>query len=155
MSSTLEGTPNHARAEALAADPRAVEAATRAFFALAERWKLSGDEARRLLAAPSERTYHGWKSGKVGRLGPDGLVRISYLLGIAAFLDRLFAGAPERAAAWMKCPNQSALTGGRSALAFVLDGGVVALDALHGSLQAEVGGGSPVTTLAAVPAGRR
>ena len=56
--------------------------ALRAFFALAERWKLRGAEQRTLLGDPPESTYFKWKKMKDGALGRDEIDRISYLLGI-------------------------------------------------------------------------
>jgi hypothetical protein len=146
MAEQLMNTPDQARAEALADDPRVVAAAMRAFFAVADRWELTAEQARRLLGAPAERTYYSWKREGVERISPDALMRISYVLGIAALLERLFAGAPERAQGWMRRPNTSPLTAGRSALDFVLDGGLVALDELRSWLQTDAGGGAPVAT---------
>jgi hypothetical protein len=45
----------------------------------------------------------------------------------------------------MRQPNTGPLTHGQSALQFVLEGGLVALDELHGLLQSDVGGGAPVS----------
>lgn len=137
--------PGYDRAEQLAGDPRVVRQALRAYFAVAHRWQLNTDESRRLLGAPSESTYFNWKRKGVDSISPDTLVRISYVLGIAAFLRRLFSGAPEVADDWMRRPNSGPLTHGRPALDFVLDGGIVALDELHGLLQSDAGGGTPVT----------
>jgi hypothetical protein len=142
--------PAYGRAEQLAADPRVVREALRAYFAVADRWQLKTDEGRRLLGAPSESTYFTWKKRGVDSISPDTLLRISYVLSIAAFLRRLFGGAPERADEWMRRPNSGPLTRGRSALEFVLDGGVVALDELHGFLQSDTGSGAPVTIESAV-----
>jgi hypothetical protein len=134
------------RAEALAQDPRAVRAALRAFFAIAERWSLSTDEARRLLGSPSESTFFAWKRDGARSVSPDAMLRVSYVLGIAALLERLFAGSPARAKQWMRQPNTGPLTRGRSAIELVLEGGLVALDELHGLLQSDAGGGAPVAT---------
>jgi hypothetical protein len=146
--------PDYARAERLASDRAVVRAGLRAFFAVAERWGLKTDEARRLLGSPSESTYFEWKRKGVASLSPDVLLRVSYVLGIAALLGRLFAGAPERANKWMKLPNAGPLTRGRTALEFVLEGGLVALDDLNGLLQSDVGG-SPVSNEAIAAARTR
>jgi hypothetical protein len=137
--------PDYTRAERMADDPKVVRASLRAYFAIAERWGLKADEARRLLGAPSESTFFAWKKNGVASVSPDVLVRISYVLGIAALLKRLFLGAPHRGNNWMRQPNAGPLTQGRTALEFVLDGGLVALDELHGLLQSDVGGGAPVS----------
>ncbi len=137
--------PAHGRAEQLAGNPRVVREALRAYFRVVDRWQVKTDEGRRLLGGPSESTYFTWKRKGTESLSPDTLTRISYVLGIAALLQRLFSGAPDRADEWMRRPNSGPLTEGRSALDFVLEGGVVALDELHGLLQSDAGGGPPVT----------
>jgi hypothetical protein len=144
--------PDYARAERLATDPRVVRAGLQAFFAVAERWDLKTEEARRLLGSPAESTFFTWKKRGIDSVSPDVLLRISYVLGIAALLQRLFAGAPERANQWMRQPNTGPLTRGRTALEFVLEGGVVAMDELHGLLQSDVGGGAPVSVETLAPA---
>jgi hypothetical protein len=146
-------SPSYQRAEAVAGDPRVVRAALRAFFAVADRWGLRTDEARRLLGSPAESTFFVWKRKGVDAVSPDVMVRISYVLGIAAFLERLFAGAPERARVWIRQPNTGPLTQGRTALEYLLEGGVVALDALHGLLQSDAGGGLPVSVRALAASG--
>ena len=131
---------DYARAEQLATDPTVVREGLRAFFAIADRWELKTDEARRLLGSPSESTYFKWKKNEIRSLSPDMLLRVSYVLGIAALLRRLFAHAPERANKWIKLPNTGPLTQGRTALEFVLEGGLVALDELNCQLQSDAGG---------------
>ncbi len=142
----MRSDSEYGQAERLAANPRHVRAALSAFFAIAGRWGLKTDEARRLLGSPSESTYFNWKSKGVTSVSPDVMIRISYILGIAALLERLFAAAPHRANAWIRQPNSGPLTRGRTALDFLLDGGLVAMDELHGVLQSDVGAGAPVTT---------
>ncbi len=137
--------PSYSRAESLAANPRAVRAALRLYFAIVERWGLKGDEARRLLGSPSESTYFSWKKQGVDAVSPDVMLRLSYTLGIAALLQRLFSAVPERAAPWMRTANHGPLTAGRSPLELVLEGGPVALDRLYGQLTDDAGGGLPVT----------
>jgi Protein of unknown function (DUF2384) len=146
---SMELVPDYSKAERLAGDSRHVRAGLRAFFAIADRWDLRVDEARRLLGSPSESTYHGWKSRGVAKVSPDVMVRISYIIGIAALLERLFAGAPDRANTWMRQPNTGPFTRGRTALDYLLEGGLVAMDELHGLLQSDAGAGSPL-----VPASR-
>jgi hypothetical protein len=141
---------DYTRAERLASDPVVVGSALRAFFAISDRWGLKAAEARRLLGSPSESTYFSWKKKGVTGVSPDVLLRISYVISIAALLERLFAGAPERAHKWMTSPNKGPLTKGRTALEFALEGGLIALDELNGLLQSDVGGGAPVSTDAIV-----
>jgi hypothetical protein len=116
------------------------ESALDAFFALAERWQLDSEEQRILLGSPSASTLFAWKKSRAARLAPDVLVRISYLLGIAAALSRVFALAPARAAVWMRTANDGPLTRGRTPLSVALDGGVVALHSLRMLLEHDAGG---------------
>ena len=117
-----------------------VKAALRAFFNLAALWQLSEREQLLLLGSPSASTLYAWKAHGTRRLAPDVLRRISYLLGIHAALRRLFAGAPARAAEWMRRPNAGPLTEGRTPLEYVLTGGPIALHTLRAFLEAEAGG---------------
>ena len=139
----METTVDFSLAERLAGDPHRVGVALRAFYAIADRWGLKADDARRLLGSPSESTYFEWKRKPPSSLSPDSMVRISYLLGMAALLERLFATAPERANAWVSQPNSGPLTEGSTALEYMLDGGLVAMDELFGQLQSDAGFGSP------------
>lgn len=146
--------PNYAQAERLAGESRFVRQGLRAFFAVADRWGLKADEARRLLGSPSGSTYYAWKSKGVNTVSPDVMIRVSYILGIAALLERLFAAAPERAKQWINQPNMGPLTRGRTALDYLLEGGLVAMDELHGLLQSDAGSGSPTRHESAVARAR-
>jgi hypothetical protein len=64
------------------AEPGLVGPALRAFFNLAERWKLRVADQRKLLGDPPESTFYKWKRERDGTLSRDTLERISYLLGI-------------------------------------------------------------------------
>ena len=80
--------------------------ALRAFFSLAERWRLSTDEQRALLGWPSRSTLFAWKKGQVGALPYDTLTRLSLLLGIykalhVLYLDDAFADG------WVKLRNSN------------------------------------------------
>ncbi|HVT93728.1 MAG TPA: MbcA/ParS/Xre antitoxin family protein [Bryobacteraceae bacterium] len=90
--------------------------AMRAFFNVAGAWQLSVKEQTALLGHPPASTYHKYKSGQVGRLPYDMLVRISLVLGIYKALHILY---PDDALAdrWVKLPNSNPLFGGEPALA--------------------------------------
>ncbi len=113
-------------------------AALRAFFRLAEKWKLTADQERILLGSPGRSTYFRWKKDLAGALQKDTLERISYLLGIYKALHILFPRA-EQADGWVRRPNTSPLFGGRSALDRMLHGRVSDLFVVRQHLDAQRG----------------
>ena len=117
----------------------AVSAAFRAFFRIAEAWKLDNAAARTLLGRPPASTYYKWKTGEVGSVSRDVVERLSYLLGIYRSLQLLLPD-PEAADAWVRRPNQAPLFGGRSALDRMLSGNVADLYRVREYLDAERGG---------------
>lgn len=112
--------------------------ALRAFFALAERWKLRAAEQRTLLGEPPESTYFKWKKQQDGAPSRDVIERISYLLGIWKDLQILFPD-PAQADAWVRKPNDAPLFGGRSALDRMLSGNVADLYVVRQYLDAQRG----------------
>ena len=122
------------------AQPEATLAAPalRAFFNLADRWKLRVAEQRRLLGDPPESTFYKWKRERDGALSRDTLERISYLLGIFKALAILFP-QPERADAWLRKPNAAATFGGANALERMLSGHVADLYVVRQYLDAQRG----------------
>jgi hypothetical protein len=123
----------HAQAEAELAGP-----ALRAFFKLAERWKLRVADQRKLLGDPPESTFYNWKRERDGALSRDTLERISYLLGIFKALAILFP-QPDRADAWLRRPNDAPTFGGQSALERMLSGNVADLYVVRQYLDAQRG----------------
>lgn len=112
--------------------------ALRAFFNLAERWKLKGAEQRTLLGDPPESTYFKWKKQQGGSPSRDVIERISYLLGIWKDLQILFPD-PGQADAWVRKANDAPLFGGRSALDRMLSGNVADLYVVRQYLDAQRG----------------
>jgi len=112
--------------------------ALRAFFQLAEQWKLRIADQRKLLGEPPESTFYKWKRQQDGLPGRDTIERISYLLGIWKSLQILFP-APPQADAWLHKPNQAPLFGGQSALERMLSGNVADLYVVRQYLDAQRG----------------
>ncbi|HLI17763.1 MAG TPA: MbcA/ParS/Xre antitoxin family protein [Rhodanobacteraceae bacterium] len=112
--------------------------ALRAFFNLAERWKLRVAEQRKLLGDPPESTFYKWKRERDGALSRDTLERISYLLGIYKALAILFP-QPDRADAWLRKSNTAPTFGGKSALERMLSGNVSDLFVVRQYLDAQRG----------------
>lgn len=120
------------------ASAAAAAAAVRTFWRLAEAWQLSVAEQLRLLGI-SRTTLYQWKQGKVGPLDRHVLERLSYLFGIYAALQVLLP-QPDRAAAWVRLPNEAPLFGGASALSRMLGGQVADLFVVRQYLDAQRGG---------------
>lgn len=112
--------------------------ALRAFFQLAEHWKLRIADQRKLLGDPPESTFYKWKRQRDGVPGRDAIERISYLLGIWKSLQILFPD-PAQADAWLHKPNQAPLFGGHSALERMLSGNVADLYVVRQYLDAQRG----------------
>jgi hypothetical protein len=115
--------------------------ALRTFFRIADAWRLSVGEARRLLGDPPRSTYFLWKRTGEGHLSRDTLERVSYVLGIYKALQILLP-ASEAADAWVRKPNSAPLFGGRSALERMLSGNVADLYVVRQYLDAQRGGWS-------------
>jgi len=97
--------------------------AIRTFFNIAEAWQLSNDEQRALLGWPPESTFFKYKSGDIGILSFDTLMRISLVLGIYKDLHILYP-EPELADRWIKLPNSNSLFGGKPALVLMIESGM-------------------------------
>ena len=113
-------------------------AALQAFFGITEDWKLSTEQQRILLGAPSESTFFKWKKLKDGRLSVDSLDRVSYIMGIHKAL-RIIFGDIKSVERWIHAPNDAPLFGGRSALDFMTRGHMEDLAAVRRYLDAERG----------------
>ncbi len=128
------------RPEARAIDHATLAAGMRAFFAIAETWKLTPDEAMALLGHPSKSTFYNWRKGDIRQTTAhsfDLASRISYVLGIFKALEILYQ-RPEMADAWVRKPN--AAFGGQSALDRMCAGQMVDLAAVRDYLDAVRGG---------------
>jgi hypothetical protein len=110
--------------------PSRIAAGLRAFFAIAEKWRLSNEEAMVLLGRPARTTFYNWKKGDVGQIAYslDLETRLSYLLGIFKALEVLYQ-QPQLADRWVRQPNEA--FGGQSALGRMLAGQIVDLAAVR------------------------
>jgi hypothetical protein len=111
----------------------------RTFFNIAPAWSLSVTEQRGLLGWPATSTYHKYKSGEVGTLPYDMLVRLSLVIGIYKALHVLYPEAA-LADAWVRLPNTNVLFGGGPALELMIDGGIDGLTKVRRLLDARRGG---------------
>jgi len=113
--------------------------AMRSFLSIASGWHLSGDEQRALLGWPPESTFYKYKSGQVGVLSYDVLVRISLVLGIYKALRILYT-EQALSAGWVRLPNSNPLFGGRPALDLMTNGGIDGLYQVRRLLDGRRGG---------------
>ncbi len=120
---------------------RALSAAgLRAFFNLAQAWRLTAEAQMVLLGAPGRSTFFKWKAApESADLKRDTLERLSYLLGIYKALQILLPD-PNAADAWVNKPNTAPLFGGKSALDRMLGGNIGDLLAVRQYLDARRGG---------------
>jgi hypothetical protein len=113
-------------------------AGLRAFFAIADRWGLSNEQAMILLGRPGRTTFYAWKKGDVGQINDLDLAsRISYVLGIFKALEMLYQ-RPDMADQWVRKPN--AAFGGQSSLDRMLGGQIVDLAVVRDYLDSVTGG---------------
>lgn len=113
--------------------------ALRAYFRIADAWKLSAVEARKMLGEPSRSTFFMWKKNGDGNLSRDALERISYVLGIYKALQILLPD-PTAADEWVRRPNAAPLFGGKPALDRMLSGNVADLYVVRQYLDGQRGG---------------
>ena len=113
--------------------------AIRAFFGIAEEWRLNNEEQRALLGWPPESTFYKYKAGQVATLPFDTLMRISLVLGMYKALHILYPD-PELADRWVRLPNSNPLFGGRPALTLMTEGGMDALYQVRRLLDGRRGG---------------
>ena len=124
----------HSRAER----ERLSQSALKGFFKLSAAWQLRDDEARELLGGLSSSSYYDWKRNPDRVLEVDRITRVSYLLGIYKGLHILYGD--KLADEWVHLPNSNAVFGGRSPLAYMLGGGLLAMQTVRKLLDARRGG---------------
>jgi hypothetical protein len=115
--------------------PQAAQAALRAFWKIAELWKLSEAERMTILGLNPE-TYR--LLGAARQLPHDLIERISYILGIFKNLEILLPA--EAADQWIRRPNRAPVFNGRSALDRMLSGNVSDLYVVRKYLDAQTQG---------------
>jgi hypothetical protein len=124
----------HARAER----ERLSAPALKAFFNVMARWKVRDDDARILLGGVSNGPFYEMKRTRDRLLETDRLARISYLIGIYKALHVLHA--PRLADGWIHLPNANPIFAGRTPLAYLLRGGLPAMQIVRRLLDARRAG---------------
>ena len=112
--------------------------ALKAFFNIAARWQIRDEDARALLGGVSNGPYYQMKKNPDRVLDADTLLRISYLIGIFKALHILHS--EPLADEWIRLPNANRIFAGRSPLAYMLAGGLPAIETVRRLLDARRGG---------------
>ena len=117
---------------------RLSRSALRGFFRLIDRWKIRDEDARELLGGLSSSAYYEWKKNPDRVLDVDRITRVSYLTGIYKALHILYGD--KLADEWVKLPNTNAMFGGRTPLAYMMAGGLLAMQSVRKLIDARRGG---------------
>ena len=117
---------------------RLSRSALRGFFRIIERWKIRDEDARELLGGLSSSAYYEWKKNPGRVLDVDRITRISYLTGIYKALHILYGD--KLADEWVSLPNTNAIVGGKTPLAYMMGGGLLAMQTVRKLLDARRGG---------------
>ncbi|GAC1613243.1 MAG: MbcA/ParS/Xre antitoxin family protein [Vulcanimicrobiaceae bacterium] len=113
--------------------------ALRLFANVAQLWKLSVAEQRILLGAMPESTYYKYfKRPESAKLSRDTLDRISHIVAIFKAINILLP-RKESADSWVRRPNDAVQFKGRSALEYMLTGGLEHIAGVRHYLDAERG----------------
>ncbi|MDY0964169.1 MULTISPECIES: antitoxin Xre-like helix-turn-helix domain-containing protein [Massilia] len=117
---------------------RLSQSALKGFFRLAAAWNLRDEDARELLGGLSSSAFYDWKKNPDRLLEVDRITRISYLLGIYKSLHILYGD--KLADEWVQLTNTNPIFAGRTPLAFMLGGGLLAMQSVRRLLDARRGG---------------
>ena len=101
-------------------------AARKAFFKIANAWKIRDEEAKQLLGGISNGAFYQLKGGELrAPLDQDRLVRVSLMVGIFKALNTLYS--QKLADAWISLPNSNSMFAGDTPLAYMVKGGQPAM----------------------------
>ena len=121
-----------------AVQARLSPAATKAFFRIAQTWKLRDEDARILLGGISNGAFYNLKNRPAKKLDQDRLTRISLLIGIFKALNILYSR--KLADAWIQLANTHPMFAGATPLSYMLRGGLPAIVRVRQLLDARRGG---------------
>ena len=112
--------------------------ALRTFFNIMARWQVRDEDARALLGGVTNGPFYEMKKNPDRVLDPDRLLRISYLVGIFKALNLLYSEA--LADEWIRLPNTNVIFAGQTPLAYLLAGGLPAMQIVRRLLDARRAG---------------
>ena len=123
---------------ARAARERLSAPALKAFFRIMARWKIRDADARALLGGVTNGPFYEMKRRPDRLLDTDRLTRLSYLIGIFKALHILHG--PRLADEWVQLPNSNPIFDGQTPLAYMVRGGLPAMQVVRRLLDARRAG---------------
>jgi hypothetical protein len=112
--------------------------ALKAFFNIMARWSVRDEDARALLGGVSNGPFYEMKRDPARVIDADRLTRISYVIGMFKAL-RILHARP-LADQWVHLPNQNPIFGGQTPLAYMIRGGLPAMQTVRRLLDARRAG---------------
>lgn len=112
--------------------------ALKAFFNIMARWKVRDEDARALLGGVTNGPFYELKRNPARVLDADRLTRISYLVGIYKALRILHSD--RIADEWVRLPNRNPIFGNDTPLAYMIRGGLPAMQIVRRLLDARRAG---------------
>lgn len=112
--------------------------ALKAFFNIMTRWKVRDEDARALLGGVSNGPFYEMKRDPDRVLDADRLTRASYLIGIFKALHILHSQS--LADEWVRLPNTNPIFAGAAPLAYMIRGGLPAIQTVRRLLDARRAG---------------
>jgi hypothetical protein len=117
---------------------RLSKAGLKAFFKIAAAWMLRDEDGRALLGGVSNGPFYEMKRDPDRVLDTDRLTRVSYLIGIYKALHILHSDV--LADQWVQLPNSNPIFAGQSPLAYMVRGGLPAMQTVRRLLDARRAG---------------
>jgi len=112
--------------------------ALKAFFNIMAKWKVRDGDARVLLGGVSNGPFYEMKRNPDRVLDADRLMRVSYLIGIFKALHILHGA--RIADQWVQLANRHPIFGGQTPLAYMIRGGLPAMQTVRRLLDARRAG---------------
>ncbi len=112
--------------------------ALKAFFNIMARWKVRDEDARALLGGVTNGPFYDMKRDPERLVETDRLTRISYLIGMFKALHILHA--PRLADEWVHLLNRNVIFAGQTPLAYMMRGGLPAMQTVRRLLDARRSG---------------
>lgn len=112
--------------------------ALKSFFNIMAHWKVRDEDARALLGGVSNGPFYEMKKNPDRVLDADRLMRVSYLIGIFKALHILHGRS--LADQWVQLANRHPIFGGQTPLAYMIRGGLPAMQTVRRLLDARRAG---------------